>query len=209
MKKEKIKNELYYLWTLYRIPLIGGLIFLLIVGGFIIAALQKKDNTLEVMLIDSHAAYTDEQMAEEFLQADYVDPKKWENQVYGTLLFSETESGNYAMTSLSRFLADISSEKLDVCGMQEADFLKYDDSGSFLDLTICLSEEEIRRFEGQFLITEDGRRIGIRSEALPRLKEWGCYTGNGNQGVVGIIYNTTHLEEAKQYLTGFLAKAGS
>lgn len=204
MTKEKLKNEVYYIWTLYKIPLIGMIVFVLIASSFLFAVLGKKENQLEIMFIDSFATYSDEEMEEEYKRSNLTDSKKWDILTMGSLFFSGTESGTYAMNSLSRFLADLGSEKLDVCGMEKPDFLKYQKSGSFLDLSLYFTKEELNRFQGEFLITEDGKRIGIYASALPRLSKWGCYENTENPGVIGIIYNSKHKEEAKQYLIDFL-----
>lgn len=104
------------------------------------------------------------------------------------------------MTSLSRFLADIGSEKLDVCGMLEDDFRKYDQSGSFLDLRECFGEEQLLALE-EFLVTaKDGRVTGLLADALPGMQKDGCYDSPDTRGMIGIVYNTKRLEMAKRYL---------
>lgn len=208
MTNKKLKNEWYYLWTLYKIPLIGVAVLILIIGGFIISALKEKENRLEVMLIDSFASYSDEEMEAEYIRSNLTDASKWDILTMGSLFFSGTESGSYAMNSLSRFMADLGSEKLDVCGMEKTSFIKYQKSGSFLDLSSYLTKEELERFQGKFLITEDGKKIGIYASALPRLSKWGCYENTENPGVIGIIYNSKHKEEAKRYLIEFLGTEG-
>lgn len=206
MKREKIKNEIYYIWTMYKIPSIGAIVLALVIGGFVLSAIKGKDNTLEVMFIDSFSTYSDSQMESEYVNTDLTDSKKWDILTIGSLMFSGTESDVYVMNSLSRFMSDIGSNKLDVCGMLIDDYEKYDKSGLFLDLSVCFTSEELDKFEGQFLKTSDGRLIGIYADAFPRLKKWNCYENKDNKGVVGIIYNSRHINEAKQYITKFLAE---
>ena len=103
------------------------------------------------------------------------------------------------MTSLSRFLADIGSEKLDVCGMLEEDFIKYDNSQTWLDLSTFLDADMLSRLEGSFL-EKDGRLIGIYADALPVLEAYDCYGIPEKRGVLGVIYNSPHKEAAEKYL---------
>ena len=104
------------------------------------------------------------------------------------------------MTSLSKFMADIGSELLDVCGMLKEDFIKYDGSQIWMDLRECLSEEQSEKLKDRFLTADDGRVIGIMADKLPVLMADGCYTGTDTQAAVGIIYNTPHKEQAIKYL---------
>ena len=115
-------------------------------------------------------------------------------------MFQGTDSGNYSMTSLSKFMADIGSELLDVCGMLKDDFIKYDGSDTWMDLRECLTDEQSKVLEDYFLMTDDGRAIGIMADELPILKADNCYTSTDTEAAVGIIYNTPHKEEAVKYL---------
>ena len=115
-------------------------------------------------------------------------------------MFQGTDSGSYSMTSLSKFMADIGSELLDVCGMTKDDFVKYDGSQTWMDLRDCLTDEQMTVLEDKLLTTDDGRAIGIMADDLPVLKADNCYTSTDTEAAVGIIYNTPHKEEAVKYL---------
>ena len=136
----------------------------------------------------------------ELLQSLQLNEKKYVIEVQNGLMLDNTESGSYAMTSLSRLMSDIGSEKLDVCGMLEDTYLKYGKSRTFLDLRECFTEEQLEMFEGALLVTDDGKVIGIYADALSEVQKDGCYDSEDARGVIGIVYNTKHLDMAASYL---------
>ena len=201
-KKEKnsIKNNLEYFWMYYKLPFLAGVVVVVLVVYFLVASLTAKDTVLSVMLIDCHTEMSGEKIAEEYMEATGLNQKKYQVQIQNNLMFQGTDSGNYSMTSLSKFMADIGSELLDVCGMLKDDFIKYDGSDTWMDLRECLTDEQSKVLEDYFLMTDDGRAIGIMADELPILKADNCYTSTDTEAAVGIIYNTPHKEEAVKYL---------
>ena len=201
-KKEKksIKNNLEYFWMYYKLPFLAGVVVVVLAVYFLVASLTAKDTVLSVMLIDCHTEMSGEKIAEEYMEATGLNQKKYQVQIQNNLMFQGTDSGNYSMTSLSKFMADIGSELLDVCGMLIDDFIKYDGSDTWMDLRECLTDEQSKVLEDYFLMTDDGRAIGIMADELPILKADNCYTSTDTEAAVGIIYNTPHKEEAVKYL---------
>ena len=201
-KKEKksMKNNLEYFWMYYKLPFLAGVVVVVLAVYFLVASLTAKDTVLSVMLIDCHTEMSGEKIAEEYMEATGLNQKKYQVQIQNNLMFQGTDSGNYSMTSLSKFMADIGSELLDVCGMLKDDFIKYDGSDTWMDLRECLTDEQSKVLEDYFLMTDDGRAIGIMADELPILKADNCYTSTDTEAAVGIIYNTPHKEEAVKYL---------
>lgn len=201
-KKEKksIKNNLEYFWMYYKLPFLAGVVVVVLAVYFLVASLTAKDTVLSAMLIDCHTEMSGEKIAEEYMEATGLNQKKYQVQIQNNLMFQGTDSGNYSMTSLSKFMADIGSELLDVCGMLKDDFIKYDGSDTWMDLRECLTDEQSKVLEDYFLMTDDGRAIGIMADELPILKADNCYTSTDTEAAVGIIYNTPHKEEAVKYL---------
>ena len=199
MNKKNFTNKLYYLWLYYKWPLLAGLVALFVAVYSLAAVFTKKETVLSVMLIDCHTDVTPERMEADFLLDGGFDPGRQQAEFVTNLLFSDAESGSYTMTSLSRFLADIGSEKLDVCAMLEEDFLKYDNSETWMDLSSVMEAEFLDKLEA-FLVKKDGRVIGIYTDGLPVLQRYGCYGNPDSRGVLGVIYNTPHREAAEKYL---------
>lgn len=199
-KKKSIKNSLEYFWMYYKLPFAAVMVVVLLVLYFLFTSLTEKDTALSVMLIDAHTDVSAEKMSEEYMEASGLDPKKYQVQIQNNLMFQGTDSGSYTMSSLSKFMADIGSELLDVCGMTKDDFVKYDGSQTWMDLRECLTDEQMAEFEDKFLTTDDGRVIGILADDLPVMQADGCYTSADIEAAVGIIYNTQHKEEAVKYL---------
>ncbi len=195
-----LKNDLKYIWIYFKWQILAAAVVVILAIHFLMAALTTKECALSIMLLDCYTEVSDEEMEKELLQSLQLDKKKYAIEVQNSLMLDNTESGIYAMTSLSRLMSDIGREKLDVCGMLQDSYLKYDNSRTFLDLQECFTEEQLKEFEGALLVTEDGRVIGIYADALTKLQEDGCYDSDDAKGVVGIVYNTKHLDMAVNYL---------
>lgn len=195
-----LKNDLKYLWIYFKWQILAAAVVVILAIHFLMTALTTKECVLSIMLLDCYTEVSDEEMEKELLQSLQLDKKKYAIEVQNSLMIDNTESGSYAMTSLSRLMSDVGSEKLDVCGMLQDSYLKYDNSRTFLDLRECFTEEQLKNLEGALLVTEDGRVIGIYADALTKLQEDGCYDSEDAKGVVGIVYNTKHLDMAVNYL---------
>lgn len=196
----KLKNNLEYFWMYFKWQIIAVLVVVVLGIHFLSTALSDKECALSIMLLDSYSQVSDEQMEQELLQALQLDENEYIIEVQNSLMLDNTEAGGYAMTSLSRFLADVGSEKLDVCGMLEETYWKYDDSATFMDLKTCLSKDQLQILEKALVYTEDGRAIGLYADKLPGLQKDGCYDSEAERGIIGIVYNTTHQEMAIKYL---------
>ncbi len=199
MKKINWKNELAYLWINYKWFLLAGLMVSAAVVYFLLAALTQKETAISVMLIDCHAAVSQETMDRDYLEAAELDPKSFQAEILTGLMFSGTDSGTYTMTSLSRFMSDIGNESLDVAGMREEDFLKYAGSGTWADLAALPGSENLLKAPDSLLM-KDGKTIGIYADALPMLRHYGCYEDPDTRGVLGVIYNSRRKDEALRYL---------
>lgn len=195
-----MKKNIGYFWSFYKWQMLAALVVAVLCIYLLGAALTKRECVLSVMLLDCHGTAGQEQMERELLQALQLNEKQYTVSVQSDLMIADTQSGSYAMASLSRLLADIGSEKLDVCGMLEEDFFKYEASGTFLDLREYMGKEELDAFGDELVIMEDGRVAGIYIDALPQMRKNRCYDTEGSRGVIGIVYNTKHPEMAAAYL---------
>ena len=199
-KKKSIKNNLEYFWMYYKLPFIAGMIVVILALYFLITTLSAKETALSVMLIDCHTEMSGEEMAEKYMDSAGMDKKKYQVQIQNNLMFQGTDSGSYSMTSLSKFMADIGSELLDVCGMLKEDFIKYDGSQTWMDLRECLTDKQMGELKNRLLITDDGSVIGILADDLPVLLAEECYKNKETEAAIGVIYNAPHKDEAVKYL---------
>lgn len=197
LKGKSWKEKMVYFWMYYKTPVIAAAAVLAAAGYWLHAVCAEKEPALYVLLLDSRSALTESQMEENFAQETGIDLDEKAVTINTSYLYSHASSETYAMTSLSRFYADIGTGKLDVCGFLEEDFVKYAGSDTFLDLRLCLDEETLAEY-GDFLYYRNGEAVGIYTEGLPGLKESGCY--EGERALVGIVYNSGHVETAAKYL---------
>ncbi len=181
----------------YKIPFIAVIVVCAAAAALIHAKLSEKDCVLQAILFDIHTDVTEEELQEEFASYAEIDTGKYEVLISTSLLLSDAASGNYAMTSLSKFYAATGTGELDVCMMQEEDFLKYAESDSFLDLREVFTEEKLAEFPKLYTDSE-GRVLGIFGDGLQRIEEAGGY--EGQESIAGIMYNSEHKENAASFL---------
>lgn len=206
MAKEK-NHHLFqiplYVWYDYKWLLLAAAVVLFAALYSLAAAFTQKETVLSVMLIDCHAGADRQEMEADYMAKASLNADSEQVNIETGLMFEDASSGSFAMTSLSRFLADVGSEKLDVCGMLEEDFVKYAKSGTWADLADILEEGELGRLS-DVLLVQDGRVIGIYADGLPGMKSFGCYDGAESRGVLGVIYNSPHKPAARSYLCSLM-----
>ena len=174
MNRDKIKNQLYYFWSFYKWIIIAVGIAAALIIYFLAAKLIEKEMALSVMLMDCHTEISDEQMNQDFAGYIGLDTKRYTVSIQNTLMINEEEGGNYTMTCLARFLSDIGSEKLDVCGMLLQDFEKYDNADTWMDLTDCFSKEELEELSDGLYYDTAGAPIGLYADRMHALPEYAC-----------------------------------
>ncbi len=199
MGRMGIKDKVYDLWSFYKWFIIAAFIVFFLLVYFLYSHFSQKETYLSVMLMDCHSAVAEEQMVSDYeaFDADF-DKSKYEVTIQTSLMIDSTQSENYAFTSLARFLADVGSEKLDVCGMVEEDFEKYASSDTWMDLGLIFSQDELDDLAQYLYRDSDGRVVGIYVKGLPLLKEYECY--ESQEGIIGIVYNTQRVHAAASYI---------
>lgn len=195
---EKFKNNLRYCWMFYKWIILAAAVVLSAVIYLVAVKATEKETALSVILMDCHTDVTQEQMEADYLEASGLGEEGYGAEIQTSLMLSDAGSGSYAMSSLSKFLADVGSEKLDVCAMTETDFAKYVESDCFVSLENSLTQEELDRLEDACYV-QDGKILGLYTDMLPVLEGYECYE-NGERGVIGILYNAPHPENAAGYL---------
>ena len=195
------KKKIEYFWNYYKVPFLVVLAVLAVGIYFLHAALTQKETALNVILMDSHAVAEGSQMADDF--EDYVGLDAGKEALIQDSYMLADSTTTYAMTSVSKFYSEIGTKSLDVCGMTEKDFTTYTQTDAFLDLGEYLTKEQLEKLDGQLYMDGD-KVLGIYAKELPVMQADGCYQDEAAKAVIGIVYNTEHLETALTYL-GYIA----
>lgn len=194
------KNRIEYFWMYYKIPVFAGIIAVWILISFLSALLQQKEEVLNVILFDSHSEMSGEKMAEKYMEEMGMDNNNYDVTIQNSYFLEDSASNTYAMAGMSDFYAAVGTEKLDVCGMLEEEFANYVKSGCYVDLSNYLTAEQMQQIENRLYRTDDGKVYGIYVNGLLKMQESGSYLHDEKKAIIGIIYNTPHLEEALCYV---------
>ena len=192
------KKKLEYFWMYYKIPFFAALFVLAAAGYFLYTKAAEKEYALNAMLLDVHTDVAEDTLEEEFASYAGIDMKKYDVLVATSLLLADGTS-NYAMACQSRFYGLVGAGELDVGMMMEDNFVSFAGADAFLDLREIFSEEELTAFPGLYRDGE-GRVLGIYGDELAKIREIGGYANPDTRSIAGIIYNSGHMETAKQFL---------
>lgn len=201
-RKGTWRDRLGYYWMYYSIPTILAVIALIAAIGYVHAGVTELPTALHVMLLDAGTAAPDEELAQEFCDAAGIDPQQYTVTIETSLMLSRTTE-DYQMASIARLYSDVGTGDLDVVAMRGSDFANYTRADMFLDLREVFSEEALSAF-GDLYTDADGQVLGIYCASLPGMETMGAYADE--QAVIGIVYNTDHVENAARYLEYLLAQ---
>lgn len=192
------KKKLEYFWMYNKISFLAALFVLAAAGYFLYTKAAEKEYALNAMLLDVHTDVTEDTLEEEFAAYAGIDTKKYDVLIATSLLLADGTS-NYAMACQSRFYGLVGAEELDVGMMLEENFASFAGADAFLDLGEVFTEEELAAFP-ELYRDSGGRVLGVYGEELAKIREIGGYGDPDTRSVAGIIYNSRHVEAAKQFL---------
>ena len=107
MKQGNWRKKLEYFWMYYKIPFLAVLGVCVVIVYFGYAKITEKEYAFNAILLDIHTNAQEEMLEEEFADYAGIDTKKYDVLISTSLLFSDSSSGNYAMTSLARLYTQI------------------------------------------------------------------------------------------------------
>lgn len=194
-----VRKKAEYFWMYYKIQFLAAAAAAVVVIYFGYAKATEKDYALYAMLLDIHTDVSESNLEDEFSAYAGIDQNEYEVLILTSLLFSDTSSSNYALTSLARFQTAIGTEDLDVALMLEDDFETYADADCYMDLREVFTEEELTNY-GELYTDEDGSVLGIYVNELSKIQEIEGYYGEDDRAVAGIIYNTQRVDMAREFL---------
>lgn len=191
------REKLEYFWMYYKVPFLVCVAIMVIAVSFGHAALTEKESGFQAILFDIHTDVEGTDLAEEFADYAGIDTREYDVLIHTSLLLDDTSSTNYKISSISKLYSLVGTEDLDVCMMTEADFEKYEEEGMFLDLSTCMSLEELEEFPEVY--EKNGKILGIYGSDLLKIKTISGYS-DGEKSVAGIIYNSKHRNQAVSFL---------
>lgn len=192
------KDGWYYYWMYYSIPTVLVVIGLVVAVSFVHAHLTERPSALSVMMLDVGTDVSEESLQTAYMEAADIDPDVYSVTISTSLMLGETTE-TYQMTSIARLYAQVGTGDLDVVAMRGSDFANYTRADMFLDLREVFSKEALAAFP-EVYTDANGAVLGIYCKDLPVMQEIGGYAAD-EDGVIGILYNSEHIENAARFLT--------
>lgn len=191
------RDRVRYFWMYYSIPVVLVAIALAAVISYIHAGATARPSALNVMLLDAGMNVREDELQTSFMDAAGIDSNEYSVAIQTSLML-EGSTETYQMASIARLYADAGTGDLDVAAMRESNFAHYTRADMFLDLRELFSAQELAAFPALYT-DADGRVLGIYCTDMGKIRAAGGYS-SGEQGVIGVLYNCEHPENAIAFL---------
>lgn len=230
--KERTKNlsrkqKFDYYWNYYRFYALAIIVGLAVVGDIFYSYYTAKETIFYGAFVN--ALPTDDEvdkLTELFIEKAEIDINESEFFLDSTL-YVDLETDNSDRTGQQKLITLIAAANLDLIGTDETTFKYFAYDDAFLDLTTCLSQEEIEKYEPYFyyidkkaldIIHSDTREdfydyvmpskyeemdtpipVGICVSEEHQLGK--SYMFKGKNGVIGIVQNTKRINETLDFIS--------
>ena len=216
MNKEKWlamtpRQKREHIWEYYKLPIVGGLVAVLILGWLMYGWLTYRESVLDVIVTDS-VEYLYEDIFHDFLKEKGYETFKNAVVIQQNMRFDLDDPDmletNY--NSYNTLYALLVSGKQDVLFTNSDMFGTCAVQGGLMDLRQVLPEEFFETYDGLFLYvqdenTEETYPCGIKVDDNPWVQE----NMNKYKGYVGIPKFADDVQQATEFLLYLLAQEGA
>ncbi len=216
MNKEKWlamtkKQKREHIWEYYKLPIVGGLLVILVVGWFVAVRLNHVPSQMDVIMTDMHEPLANDEAYHAFLEEygyEVYDKAVSLNQNMG-FDFDTDDIMQYEKNGMSYDLlfAMASTGTQEILFTQPKVFASCMNDGAMLDLSTVLSEEILDKHKDRLLYMKDEESgesypCGIDVAGNP----WMEQVQKKFEGYVGIFKNADDPEIAADFVHYFLAQ---
>ncbi len=200
-----------HIWEYYKLPIVGGLITVLILGWLMYGWLTYREPVLDVIVTDS-VEYLNDDIFHAFLEEKGYEVFKGAVGIQQNMRFAlddpEKLEENY--NSYNTLNALLSSAKQDILFTNQDVFGTCAVQGALMDLRLVLPEEFFEIYDGLFLYvqeedTEENYPCGIKVDDNPWVQE----NMSQYKGCVGIPKYADDVQQATEFLLYLLAQEGA
>lgn len=230
LKNAGFKKKLGYFLDYYKWYVIGTLIVLIGAGSIIYEVATAKDTAFYAVMLNATQLETADGFNQDFCEYANIDTDKYETFFDTSIrLTNDPGMADVNMTSMQKLAVYVAAAEVDIMLGDSETMQKYANSSSFYDLREILSPEKLEQYAPYFYYVDMAtvREIEAAQDALDeeyvpvyknprkpeemeepvpvglliessRLKE--AYYFRGEDLVLGVYGNTTHLDAALSYI---------
>ncbi len=200
-----------HIWEYYKLPIVGGIITLLVLGWLLHGWLTYREPVLDVIVTNSQE-YLEQEMFHEFLEEKGYEIYKGAVVIQQNMMFDrdnpEMMETNY--NSMNTLNALLSSATQDILFTNADIFGACAVQGALMDLRQILTEEMFETYESLILYVQDEDTLeeypcGIKVDGNPWVQEH----IKDYKGYVGIPRYADDVQQAKEFLLYLLAQEGA
>ena len=226
LKGKPLKKKVEHILTYFRLPIVITLIFLAVIGYYVIHLATVKDVALSVVCMNTHAdSEAVENLAAGFAEEAEIDPKEYEVQI-ATDFMLDSEDPSMDYTSMQAVDVRIAANAVDLLAGDLNIATVYFYREVYEDLNRVLTEQQKAKYAEYFLYMdmavmrlmsdEEGETIRLPDPTKPEEMEEpvpvallvngdsifadACYRNMSNGIAIGIVVNAKNLENALAFL---------
>lgn len=144
MKNKPLKERLDHFWYYHKWYIIGGAVAILFVIILIHSVLSGKETAFCAVITDVDVHGDEQQLIDDFAAYSTIDLSTYDVAFESSIYFI---NGNYQ--SPTKITAMLSNESIDTLSFATEYFEKYAYNGTFLDLSTCMTQEELDDYAGR------------------------------------------------------------
>lgn len=150
------KQKIQYIWDYYRWPIVIVIAVIFFLGSLIMHYVTYKEPALDIIMVNSNMVYAEEfPEFDNFYELAGLDPVEIPLAIDTSISFSTPESPVSDYYNTQNLSLRVAVGGNDIIFAPETIYDYYAASGSFLDLSTALSEEELEKYADILVYTTD------------------------------------------------------
>ena len=196
------KKKIEYIWDYYKVPIFCIIFGIYVLGSSLYNHFTEKECLLKIAMVNGNIPYDGAIFADDFLQEQNLDPKQQEIVVSSVHLGLSEKTYQQDYYSVQALIVRLTSGSIDIMSAP-ADVLKdYANEGYYANLNEIFTPDELAPYKELLVFATDSETNETYPCAFdlsnsPWIDKYSYYSGDCQ---FGIIYNSTHMELAKEFL---------
>ena len=204
-------GKLEHFWQKYKIHTMVTVFLAFLFGSLLHPVIHQKETVLSIAFINAFPNVENEVIIRDFERHLQLNSERQQVLLDSTYYIDNTSTSPYAENYSQMFSANANAGKFDVVLADTVNFDYFGNQGFFQDLTILLSEEELKKYQERLYYIDfpddDSTQkipIGIKINSSNKICKTSCYPNM--DAYWGVMTGSEHINTALEYLKKILLK---